>query len=161
MNFSAKTTAISALAGLALGFFLGFIPQHLENSKLGQSKESLQGQLAKAQAGFTRDKESLQGQLANTQSELAISAFTVRSAVVYVQAEKHNYTVAAGNASSLFTDMRSFTDQTSDNNLKQQLEHILDVRDKIIAGLAKADPAVAQQLQDLFLKMQSIRDSGN
>jgi hypothetical protein len=40
-------------------------------------------------------------------------------------------------------------------------ESVLSQRDSIISGLAKADPAVTEQLQNPFLKMQSIQPTGN
>lgn len=150
MKFSGRTVAISLVVGLILGLLAGFVPQHQKNSILRHNNLAL-----------TEGEASLQNELAKTQARLAISAFTVRSAVVYVEAEKHDYSVALESASSLFTDLRKYTDQSSDANVKQQLGQVLSTRDQVIAGLAKADPAVVQQLQDMFLKMQSIRDSGN
>lgn len=143
MRFSAKTMATSVLVALIVGFLLGFVPQYRKNSAMMQSNESLQSELGK------------------TQARMAISGFTSRSALVYVEAEKHNFSVASESASSLFTDLRKYSDQVPDKNSKQQLEQILYLRDHIIAGLATADPAVVQQLQELFLKMQSIQASGN
>jgi hypothetical protein len=150
MKVSGRTVAISLVVGLILGLLAGFVPQHQKNSILRHNNLAL-----------AEGEASLQNELAKTQARLAISALTVRSAVVYVEAEKHDYSVALGNASSLFTDLRKFADQSSDANVKQQLEQVLSTRDQVIAGLAKADPAVVQALQDMFLKMQSIRDSGN
>ena len=52
--------------------------------------------------------------------------------------------------------MQSYSDQNSDAGVRQQLAPFLSMRDGIISGLAKGDAAVTAQLQDLFVKMQSV-----
>lgn len=141
MKVSAKALFISVLVALIVGLALGFFPQYRKAATLTENNKSLQSALGK------------------TQDQLAISSFAARCGSVYVEAVKQNYSIASTNASSLFTGLRKYADQASDQNVKQQLEQILDGRDTIIAGLAKGDPAVAQQLQDLFLKLRSIQDS--
>ena len=141
MKFSAKTTVISSIVSLLIGLLVGFIPCHLKNSYLMEQNRNVQGEL------FT------------TRGQLTLSRLAVRSAAVYSEAEKNNFSVASGSASSFFTDLRGFINQSASEPLKQQLEEIMGTRDPIIAGLAKADPAVLPELRQLFLRMQRIQAS--
>ena len=91
--------------------------------------------------------------------QLTLSRLAVRSADVYLEAEENNFSVAFGSASSFFTDLRGYINQSPRDPLKQELEEVMGARDPIIAGLAKADPAVLTQLRQLFLRMQRIQAS--
>ena len=133
-----------AIAGgifvVMVGVFLGgFLPQYQRASQAAQENRQLQTQLE-----VSRQAE-------------AISSFRNRAALLYIEAARSNFSVAAGMASKDFTDMRSYADGTTDAGLKQGLNDILTSRDAIIGGLAKADPAVTAQLQDMFLRMQKIQ----
>lgn len=139
MRFSSTSMAISLAVTLVVGFLLGFVPEHFKTSSATQGKDNMQSRLLAAQ------------------QEEIVSSFKVRTAVIYIEAAKSNFSVASSQASRFFTDLRKYTDQSSDNALRQQFEAILSDRDSIIAGLAKADPAVTQKLQALFLKMQGIQ----
>ena len=85
-----------------------------------------------------------------------MNSFRNRAALLYVETTRNNFTVALDMASKYFRDLRAFTDQTTDSTLKQELGNVLISRDAIIAGLAKADPAIGVQIQELFLKLQEI-----
>lgn len=139
MSVSSKTMAITVGCALVGGFLLGFIPEHISLNSA---------------SGNTRD---LQQQLSTVQKEEALSNFAVRSATIYVAAEKSNYSMAEDKASSFFTDLRQYTDNLPTGDLKQQLAAALGSRDQIIAGLAKADPTVTERMRALFIKMQSIQ----
>lgn len=94
-------------------------------------------------------------QVANT-----LNGFKNRTALLYIEATKSNYSVASGDASRLFTDIRDFTDQSKDKALNQNLESVLGSRDAIIGGLARADASVTQKIQEMFLAMQKMQPSG-
>jgi hypothetical protein len=138
MRFSAKAMAIGVGIALIAGVLLGFIPEYTRSS------------------AATKDKNNVESQLAVVQRQATLSDFKVRAASIYTQAEMSNFSSASGSASSFFTDLQKYYDQYSDSGLKLQLQAVLSQRDIIVAGLAKADPAVAGQLQGLFLKMKSI-----
>ena len=141
MRFSAKTLGISIGIALLAGFLIGFIPQHMSRVSMAQAK----------------DRES--AQLGRAQEQLALTGFKNRIAMVYVEAEKKNFAQASSLASSLFTAMQSYSEQTSDSRVQQDLSALLNQRDAIIAGLAKGDEATTGQLQQVFLKMQSLKPS--
>jgi len=141
MRFSAKTLGISIGTALLAGFLIGFIPQHVSRVSVAQAK----------------DQES--AQLGRAQEQLALTGFKNRIAIVYVEAEKKNFAQASSDASNLFTAMQSYSERTSDSRVHQDLSALLNQRDAIIAGLAKGDEAIAGQLQQIFLKMQSVKPS--
>jgi hypothetical protein len=85
-----------------------------------------------------------------------MNSFRNRVALLHAETARNNFTVALVMASKFFTDLRAFTDQTTDPTLKQELGSVLSSRDAIIAGLAKADPAISAQIQELFLKLQKV-----
>ncbi len=146
MRFSVKTLALCSVVVFVLGLLLGYIPERLKLSGAEQEKVAMGQQT-----------QTLQSTLHQTQSSLRLNELAVDSAVVYAQAEKNNYSLASTSASRFFTGVRSYVDQTDDAAVKNDLQQVLGVRDTTISGLATANPAVKQQLQDIFFKMQSIR----
>lgn len=134
-----KNKVLVGLVLLLVGFLCGFIPQHQRASRT------------------TQVNQELRKQLDSSQRAEAIDRFRNRAALLYVQAEKKNFSLTSENASKSFTDLREFATQSTDASLKQNLEDVLSARDAVISGLAKGDPAVAAQIQELFLKMQNIQ----
>lgn len=115
--------------------------------------------IAGALAGFVPQYMKLtdaEHQLDVSKRAEAINDFRNRFALLYFETAQNNFSVGLTMASKEFTDMRAFADQTSDQNLKMAIGNILSSRDSVIAGLAKADPAVGAQIQSLFMKMQKI-----
>jgi hypothetical protein len=123
---------------LVAAFAGGFVPQYLKASRLGEEAQGLRDQLDRCQ------------------SEKKLSDFRSGAGVLYVEVARNNYSVAAEESTKFFTQLREFATQTPDAGLKSRLEDVLTLRDRITAGLAKADPAVAGEVQDLFLKLQKI-----
>ena len=138
MPSTLKVGAISAAVGLVLGLVLGFVPEHSKLSSMSESSAATESRLSEAQ------------------TKLTLSSFAVRAASLEEQAEVNNFSIASGTASSLFTDLRQYTDQTQDQSVKSQLEQVLSARDHVITGLAQADPAVKGQLQQIFLRLQKL-----
>ena len=145
MNSSYRNIGIAALVALVIGFCIGFIPEHTKSSN---QQEQI--------ATLTQGKAGVEGQLGQIRNDLALSGFAIQSALVYADAEKNNYSVASGGASNLFTDLRKYADQNQGTEM-QQLTEVLSARDRTIAGLAKADPAVKPLLQDIFRKLQALQ----
>jgi hypothetical protein len=126
-----KNKIIAGLVLLIAGVLIGFVPQY---SKLTDAEH----------------------QLDVSKRAEAINDFRNRFALLYFETAKNNFSVGLTMASKEFTDLRAFADQTPDQALKTALGDVLSSRDSIIAGLAKADPAVSAQIQTLFMKMQKI-----
>jgi hypothetical protein len=126
-----KNKIIAGLVLFIAGVLIGFVPQYM---KLTDTEHQLD---------VSRRAE-------------AINDFRNRFALLYFETARNNFSSGLTMASKEFTDMRAFADQTSDQTLKTALADVLGSRDSIIAGLAKADPAVGAQIQTLFMKMQKI-----
>jgi hypothetical protein len=124
---------------LLAGFLCGFIPQYERVSTLTQMNQELRNQLNAAKRAES------------------VNSFRNRAALIYSVAAKNNFSLASESASKFFTDLQEFATQSADVSLKQNLGEVLSSRDAIIGGLAKADPTVAAQIQELFLKMQNIQ----
>lgn len=134
-----KKTVIAGALLLIGGFLIGFTPEYF---KLTDARH---------------ESDGLRQQLNTSKTSEALNSFRNRIALLYIETLQRNFTVALDMASKDFTDLRNFTDKTPDPSLKQELGKILSSRDTIIAGLAKADPAVSAQILDLFLEMQKIK----
>jgi molecular chaperone GrpE (heat shock protein) len=72
--------------------------------------------------------------------------------LAYVQANQKNYGLAAATCSQFFARAAETENEVSDQANRKALESLLAVRDKITTELAKGDPGVLNDLQDLFLK---------
>jgi hypothetical protein len=123
---------------LVAAFAVGFVPQYLKASQLWQEAQGLQDELQKCQF----DKK--------------VSDLKVEFGFVYLEVMRNNYGVAAAGSAKWFTELRDFANQTSDAQLKSQIEDALASRDRITAGLATADPAVRTEIQDLLLKLKPL-----
>ena len=121
---------------IVIAFLLGFIPQYVKAHNL--------------------ESELRVAQQANAGAELRDLI-----AQAYVQANQKNFGLASGTASRYFTRAREVANQTSDATAKSVLESVLTMRDKVTAELAKGDPAVISDLQDIFTRtQQATRPAG-
>ncbi len=138
MQNTTKKTIIGGAVVFVVGALIGFVP--------------LQFKLAAAQ----QDNDNFRQQLDVSKRAEAINSFRNRAALVHSEATRNNFTVALEMASKYFNDLRAYTSATTDPTLKQKLENALGSRDAIVGGLARADLAVGGQIQELFLKLQTI-----
>ena len=145
MDSRTKAITFSALGGLVVGLLLGFIPEHLSNSNQQDRIATL-----------NQDKSGMQTRLNQNENDLVLSNFAVRAGVVSSQAEANNYSVSSASASSLFTDLRKYIDSGASGPAKQPIEEVLSARDRTIAGLAQANPAVKPLLQQVFMKLENV-----
>jgi hypothetical protein len=125
------TNRVIVLAvALAAFFLIGFVPQcsraNRLDSELRQSREAYAG----------ADLRDLIG-------------------LAYLQANQKNYGLAAETTSRFFNRVREVANQTQDAARRKSLEDLLASRDRITAQLAKGDPAVTGDLQDLFIKTRA------
>ncbi len=134
-----KNKVILSLVLLSAGFLIGFAPERMKASRTIKMNQDLRIQLDAVTKADT------------------INSFRNRAALLYLEAQKNNFSKASEQASALFTDLRQYQSETVDASLKQNLEELLKARDAVVAGLAKADPATTAQIQKLFLKMQEIQ----
>jgi hypothetical protein len=131
-----KNRLIVIAVVVVVAFLLGFIPQYVKAQHLESELRSAQ------QANAGADLRDLIAQ-------------------AYVQANQKNFGLAAETASRYFNRAREMASQTSNATAKSTLEGALSLRDKVTAQLAKGDPAVMGDLQDLFNRTeQATRSAG-
>ncbi len=115
-------------------FLLGFVPQYVKANRL--------------------DSELRQARQDSVGAELRDLI-----GLAYVQANQKNYGLAAETSSKFFALVPEVVKQTKDSNRQKALESLLTLRDKVTADLAKGDPAVMGELQDLFSRTREATRS--
>lgn len=123
---------------LIAAFAAGYVPQYLKASQL------------------SNDAQGLRDQLGACRSEKQLSDLKVEMGVMYVDAARNNFGIAGDESTKFFTELREVVSQTVDAGRKSKLDEILAARDRITAGLAKADPGITSEIRDLFLAFQKI-----
>jgi hypothetical protein len=141
MTFTRVTLVVSMFVALDVGMLTEFIPEYISKSPPEQQLATLTG-----------GNPSLQGNLNQTRNQQALSNFAMRAATVLAHADRNDYSIASNDASSLFTDLPKYVDQSGDQAAASQLSQVLEVCDRTVAGLAKADPGIRPLLLQVFLK---------
>jgi hypothetical protein len=122
-----KNKIIVAAISLFVVFLAGFVPQYAKARRLGNELEAVRQDYAGAEL---RDLAGL----------------------VYFQATQKNYGLARDTAQQFFNLVREVANQMTDAAGRKALEDLITLRDKLIAGLAKADPSAMGDSQDLFMR---------
>jgi hypothetical protein len=129
-----KKIIMAAVALIAV-FLVGFVPQYVKATRL--------------ESEFRQSRQDAEG--AGIRDLIGLA---------YLQASQKNYGLAAETSSRFFSRVREAANQTADANRRKALENLLTLRDKITAELAKGDPAVMGDLEELFVKTrESTRSS--
>ena len=123
----AKSRIVVVLVLLIAAFSAGFIPQYLKASHLANE---LRDAIEENSLGQLRDLAGL----------------------AYLQVSQKDYGLAATTTTSFFNRTQEIANQTPASGSKKALEDILSLRDGITTQLAKADPAVQNELQALLVK---------
>ena len=125
--------AIVIAVAVVVVFLLGFIPQYVKanrlDSELRQSREAYAGAELRDLIGLA-----------------------------YLQANQKNYGLAAETSGRFFTRVPEIASRTQDTTHRKAVEDLLAPRDRITAELAKGDPAVIGDLQDLFIKTRAATE---
>ncbi len=130
-----KKLIVAAVAVIA-AFLLGFVPQYVKANRL-------------------------ENELRQSRQETAGAELRDLIALAYVQANQKNYGLAAETSTRFFSRLRHRASQEADASRRKTLEGLLAVQDKVTAELAKGDPAVIGDLQELFVKVrEATRGSG-
>jgi len=127
-----------AAALLVVAFLSGFVPQYLKSTRAAANVEA-------------RDK-----QIKRLQEEATLSRLRDLASLLYLETSRKNYGIASQRASTLFDLIRSIIDSGSDAALKDGLRSILAQRDEIVSKLAKADPGVEKDVQDLLDRLYQL-----
>jgi hypothetical protein len=120
-------------------FLIGFVPQYVKAKRL--ENDGIQLSLRVGQ-------------------EIELDDLRDLAALAYVQASQKNYGLAGQTCSQFFEHAAETLDRASDQRNRKALESLLAMRDNITAELAKGDPGVLNDLQDLFLKTRQMTIGG-
>jgi hypothetical protein len=123
-----RNLVIAGIVAVALAYLVGFVPQYRRASQLQIELETLERD---ARLSRARDLASL----------------------TYLEVTKKNFGTAAQSATELFNSLREAMGQTQDAGLRTELEAIGSQRDAVVAGLAKADPAVEPIVRDILERL--------
>jgi hypothetical protein len=115
-------------------FLLGFVPQYMKSSRLAQEVRTLSWQ---NQVGTARDL----------------------IAMTFLEVSNNNFGVASQHATQFFDRVRAMTGEAADPAQRELLQQIDGKRDSVTAALAKADPAVRVQVQEIMAQTHQIGPS--
>src|SRR5688572_10383768 len=116
--------AILGVVLLALVFLAGFLPQFLK----------IRG---------------LENDLAAARTRVQTCELKSSAGMMLLETSRNNFGLAAEESARFFTEIGRLQAQTPEPNLKTTLEQIGARRDTVTSGLAKADPAVRAEVQEL------------
>lgn len=128
------------LAAALLGgaFLLGFVPQYLSSTRAAANLQA-------------RDQ-----QIKQLQKEATLSRLRDLASLLYLEISRKNYGIASQRASALFDLIRATIDNGSDAALNDGLRSILAQRDEIVSKLAKPDPGVERDVQNLMDRLYQL-----
>lgn len=112
---------------LVVAFLAGFLPQYLKGMGLAS-------------------------ELRAARQENHLAEIRDLAGLLYLQASRKDYGLAAATSTRFFTRAREIVDQTPDSGRRKLLEDLLSQRDQITAELAKGEPGVLPELQTLYVQ---------
>lgn len=130
-----KNRIIVAAISLVVVFLAGFIPQYAKARRLDNELRAVHRDYAGAEL---RDLAGL----------------------VYFQATQKNYGLARDTAQQFFNRVREVANQTTDTASRKAMEDLMTLRDRVMAGLAKADASALGDSQDLFTRTRQATAEG-
>jgi hypothetical protein len=113
------------LAAVLAAFALGYFPQYFQ-------------------------RRSLESQLAACRGEVELAGIRTLAGWVFLETSRKNFGLAAGHAGRLFNRVREISGRAESSSRRALFEEVLSRRDAVTAGLAKADPGVAAEVQALY-----------
>jgi hypothetical protein len=119
---------------LIVAFLAGFVPQYLNVKRL-------------------------ENDLSAARQENALAQLRDLAALSFVQVSQKNYGLAAETSTRFFTRTREVANGLPDANKRKVLEDVLAFQDSVTARLARGDPAVLDDLQELFEKTRQAAGS--
>lgn len=132
----AKRRIILVTAVLMLAAFLaGFLPNYIRGQRLAS-------------------------ELREARQESAMAELRDLAGLLYLQANQKDYGLAATTSTRFFERTRELANQIPDPGRKQPLEGLLSLRDQVTSGLAKGEPGVLNDLQELFVKTRQATSAG-
>ena len=137
-----KTLLIVGGSLVVVAFLLGFVPQYVR-------ARGLTDQLGAERQQFNSEREKSQ------MDELGLLC-----GYVYLQANLKNYGLAGQYSTRFFDRIRAMNGQSPDSSRQAFLQSALAKRDSITQELAKGDPNVGAELQNLFQSTLETTQAG-
>ena len=150
MELSRKNIWMICGALILIAFLLGFVPVNLKNQSL---KNELQRKQQEQEQAHTEQASTLQKQLAASQERLQLAELNNHLGMLMIKAQEKNFGEAREHSTKFFDNLRQFTQQTGDRNLREKLMAILNRRDEITADLTVANPGTTDKLRALYYEM--------
>ena len=94
----------------------------------------------------------LERELGEARREISLAQLRDLAGLAYLQASQKDYGLAGGTSARFFNRTREVANQTPDSSGRKPLEDLLNLRDQITGELARGDPGVLNDLQNLFVK---------
>lgn len=129
---------IGAGTVLLFGFLLGFVPQYRNVSSLRTELHS-------------RDER-----IRILEDEANLSRARQTASRMYLELTRRNYGIAAQHASAFFDQIRTMLSDAPPE-VRGAFEKLLSLRDTVITGIAKSDPAVVGQVQNILDELSRLK----
>ena len=132
-------TGVVVLVFFLAGFLIGFVPSQTALEQLRAENDQLQ-----------RSNSTLQ-------SSLRIAELRGAAGLMQHRVDQNNFGEAGEIATGFFNGVRQALHASNDAALRKNLQEMLLQRDKITTGLARADPAVKEEIEQLYGRFFHIR----
>ena len=140
-----RTRLILLAVLFAVGLLLGFIPQYLK-------KGEVEVELTRVQMELESSRRTVEAH----RLQIWIAEVRDLAAMMYVEATRQNYGLAADFSTAYFTLLQETVSQSPNPEQKRGLEQLLSRRNAITSILAKGDAAAVAELRDLLLATHTV-----
>jgi hypothetical protein len=134
------TLTFVVLVVFIAGFLIGFVPSQAALEQL------------------RADNQQLKRSSSTLQSSLRLAELRGAAGLMQQRVNENNFGAAGEIATGFFNGLRQAVHATGDAGLRKSLQEILLQRDKITTGLAQADPAVKEEIEQLYGRFFHIRE---
>jgi hypothetical protein len=100
--------------------------------------------------------EEAESEIRNLRAERELSELRDLSGLMFLEASRQNYGLAANHSGRFFQRVEEVAQRTEDPQIRRALEQISGRRDAITAGLARGEAGMQQELQSLFLDIYRV-----
>lgn len=152
MELSNKKIWMIGGALILVAFLIGFVPVMMKN-------QSLNNQLQQKEQTLAEQASDFQKQSAASREKLRLAELNNQLAMLMIMVQEKNFGEARERSTRFFDELRQFTQDTQDNNLREKLMAILNRRDEVTADLTVANAGVTEKLRTLYREMYQYSKS--
>ncbi len=149
MELSNKKIWMICGALILVAFLIGFVPVRMKN-------QSLSNQLQQKGQALAEQASDLQKQQAASREMLQLAKLNNQLGMLMIITQERDFGEARKRSTQFFDELRQFTQDTQDNNLREKLMAILNRRDEITADLTAANSGVTEKLRTLYREMYGL-----